>query len=68
METAIAKIATLPPEEQERIARWLLEELQDEDRWEEQFSNSQDALRRLADEARADLAQGRTTDLDPDTL
>jgi hypothetical protein len=68
LDDAIAKISALPPEEQDRIARWLLDELKDEERWDSQFSESQDALKELADEAREDRAAGRTTELDPDRL
>ena len=68
LDTAIEKMSALPPEEQDRIARWLLGELQDEKRWTEAFSSSQGALSRLADEARTDLKAGRTTQLDPDKL
>ena len=68
LDTAIEKMSALPPEEQDRIARWLLSELQDEERWTQAFSNSQDALSRLADEARTDLKAGRATELDPDKL
>ncbi len=68
LDDAIAKISALPQEEQERVARWLLDELEDEEHWDRQFSASQDALRRLAEEARAEKAAGRTTELDPDRL
>jgi len=68
LDAAIAKLATLPPDEQDRVARWLLDELRDEEHWTRQFGASQDALSKLADEARADLAAGRTTALDPDEL
>jgi len=68
LDKAIAKISVLPPEQQDRIARWLLDELEDEERWDKQFSESQDALSKLAEEARADRTAGRTTDLDPDRL
>jgi len=68
LEAAIAKLAGLPAEEQDRIARWLLDELEDEDRWARQFATSQEALSKLAAEARADRAAGRTTELDPDKL
>jgi hypothetical protein len=64
----IAKLATLPPEEQDRVARWLLEELCDEEHWTNQFGASQKALGKLAAEARADRATGRDTALDPDKL
>ena len=65
---AFARLATLPAEEQDRIAKWLLAEIADDERWTGQFSGSEDALKALADEARADHAAGRTTDLDPDKM
>ena len=68
LDTAIAKLATLPADEQDRIAQWLLEELRDEEHWARQFAASQDALSRLAAESRADRAAGKVTDLDPDNL
>ncbi|HET9363222.1 MAG TPA: hypothetical protein VFO58_25915 [Vicinamibacterales bacterium] len=68
LEAAIAKLATLPPDEQDRVGRWLLDELRDEDHWARQFAVSQDILSKLAAEARADLAAGRTTPLDPEKL
>jgi hypothetical protein len=68
LDAAIAKLVELPPEEQDRIARWLLDELEDEGLWTRQFAASQAALSKLAAEARADLAAGRTTELDPDQL
>ena len=68
LDAAIAKLATLPPEEQDRVARWLLDELRDDEQWTRQFGTSQDALTKLAAEARADHAAGRTTELDPEKL
>jgi hypothetical protein len=68
LDTAIAKLTTLPADEQDRIARWLLEELRDEEHWARQFAESQSALGKLAAEARGERAAGRATDLDPDKL
>lgn len=68
LDIAIARLASLPSEEQDRVGQWLLDELLDGDRWSRQFAGSQDALSKLAAEARADLAQGRTTELDPKKL
>lgn len=68
LDAAITKLAELPPEEQDRIVQWLLEELADEELWVRQFATSQDALSKLAAEARADLAAGTATELDPDKL
>jgi DNA-directed RNA polymerase specialized sigma54-like protein len=68
LDSAIAKLATLSADEQDRIAQWLLDELRDEEYWERQFSSSQDTLSKLAAEARAERAAGRATELDPDKL
>jgi len=68
LDAVIAKLATLPPDEQDRVARWLLDELRDEEHWSNQFGASQTALSKLAAEARADRAAGRTTALDPEKL
>jgi len=68
LDAAIAKLAALPPEEQDRVGRWLLDELRDEERWAQQFGGSREALGKLAAEARADRTAGRATDLDPEKL
>ena len=68
LDAVIAKLAGLPAEEQDRIAQWLLDELGADELWARQFAASQDALSKLAAEARADLAAGRATELDPDKL
>jgi hypothetical protein len=68
LDAVIAKLAKLAPEEQDRVARWLLDELQDDAEWGRQFSGSQDALRKLAAEARAERAAGRAAELDPKKL
>jgi hypothetical protein len=66
LDTAIAKLATLSAEEQDRIAQWLLDELRDDERWARQFGTSQAALSKLAAEARAERSAGRATELDLD--
>ena len=68
LDSAISKLATLPADEQDRIAQWLLDELRDEEHWARQFSASQDSLSTLAAETRAERAAGRATELDPDKL
>ncbi|MGH2360619.1 MAG: hypothetical protein ACRDGM_08775 [bacterium] len=68
LDAAIAKLATLPADEQDRIAQWLLDELRDDEHWARQFATSQDALSKLAAEARADRFAGRATELSPDKL
>jgi hypothetical protein len=68
LEAVIAKLAALPPEEQDRVGRWLLDELADEEQWKRRFEASQDPLSTLAREARAARTGGGTTDIDPDDL
>ena len=68
LEEAFAKLAKLPVEEQDSIAAWLLEEMESEQRWENLFSESHDALGHLADEALTEHTRGRTKALDPDNL
>ena len=68
LDAAIAKLAGLPPDEQDRVGRWLLDELADEEQWAQGFEVSHGALAKLAAEARADRAAGQTTDIDSDNL
>ena len=68
LDAAIAKLAALPADEQDRVAQWLIEELRDEEQWASSFAGSQGALSKLATEARADIAHGRAKDLDPEDL
>jgi hypothetical protein len=68
LDAAIAKLATLPPAEQDRVGRWLLDELADDEQWAKTLDTSQDRLGTLAAEARADRTRGRVTDVDPDRL
>ena len=68
LDAAIAKLATLPPEEQDRVGHWLLDELRDDEHWAQQFRTSQDAVGKLAAEARSDRTAGWTTALDPEKL
>jgi hypothetical protein len=65
---AFAEIAKLPAEEQDTIARWILEELVSEQRWADAFKRTSDQLARLGDEALAEYRAGQTPELDPDQL
>jgi hypothetical protein len=64
----VKTLASLPAEEQDRIAKWLTAELASEKRWSDMFDRTQDVLAQMADEALADLEAGRTTELDPEKL
>jgi hypothetical protein len=63
---AFEQAAQLPKIEQNALAKWLLDELHSEKGWSESFSESEDVLERLADEALAAKRQGKTTPLDLD--
>jgi len=56
----VETLEKLPDEEQESVAAFLLEELKSEQRWEKLFSESQDELSRLADEALEEFERGET--------
>lgn len=68
LEQAIARLKTLPASEQDAIAAMILEELEDEIRWDETFKRSKDVLAFLAAEAMAEYRAGKTQELDPETL
>lgn len=68
LDAVMAKLAALPPEDQDRIARWLLAELASDEEWDRKLAASQDALGALADEALEDEKAGRTTAIDPDQM
>jgi hypothetical protein len=66
LEVAIAKLKTLSSSQQDAIAAMILEELEDEIRWDQTFANSEDALALLASEAMAEYKAGKTEELEPD--
>lgn len=68
LERAVAEVKKLPENEQDAIAMLILEELEDEARWDKAFARSQDALAKLAAEAMAEDRAGETQELEPETL
>ena len=68
LERAIALIRTLPTQEQNAIASMILEEIEDELRWEQQFSRSPDVLAQLTSTAIAEYHAGDTKELNPENL
>jgi hypothetical protein len=68
LDVAVAKLAALAPDEQDRIARWLLQELPDGEVWDSRFSETQDALSKLANETRKEREVGNATKLDLNNL
>ena len=68
LEEALTKLAELPESEQDSIATWLLDEMESDGRWKKLMSGSGDSVGRLADQALAEYAAGRTKELDADKL
>lgn len=68
LEQAIARLKTLPTDKQDAIATLILEELEEEQRWDDSFARSPDLLAQLAAEAMAEYRAGKTQELDPETL
>ena len=68
LEKAFAEAAKLPQEAQDSLARFLLEELASEQKWDQVFTGSAEMLSELAAAALAEDSAGRTTELDPDDL
>jgi hypothetical protein len=68
LKQAIEKIERLSEDQQNAIATIILEELEDEIKWEQSFANSQDLLAELANEAITEHKARKTQELDPETL
>lgn len=68
LERAIAKLKTLSAREQDTIASMILEELEEDRRWDEAFSRSPNTLATLAATALAEYHADKTQELDPETL
>lgn len=68
LEQALAEVRKLPEPEQDAIATLILDELADEQRWEESFARSQDQLARLAVKVREDIRAGRVRSVGMDEL
>jgi len=61
LEQALIEVKKRPDLEQDTIAAMILEELADEQRWQESFARSQVQLARLAATVREDIRAGRVT-------
>ncbi|MBU4293996.1 MAG: hypothetical protein KJ770_08110 [Actinobacteria bacterium] len=68
LERAFKEASRLPEVEQNALAKWVLEELESEGRWEKTFAGSEDSLNRLADEALAAHKNGKTKPLGIEAL
>jgi hypothetical protein len=68
MEKAVEALRSLPEEQQDAVAGFVLSEVESDRRWAATSLQHADKLRKLADEAREDFQAGRTSELDPETL
>jgi hypothetical protein len=59
LEKAISEIQKLSASDQDTIAAVILEELADEQRWDEAFAKSPDQLARIAKKVKDDIQAGR---------
>jgi len=64
LEKAFKKASHLPVVEQNAFAKWILEELESDRKWEETFAESEDLLEQLANGALRDHQKGKTKILD----
>lgn len=60
LEQAIARLKTLSTDKQDAIATLILEEIEDERRWDESFARSPDLLAKLAAEAMVEYRASKT--------
>jgi len=67
LDKAISAIQKLPEEEQEAIAREVLERIEADARWDALFADprSETLLERLADDALDEIRRGEVSDGDP---
>jgi len=68
LKTAFEEASRLPDVEQNALAKWLLEELEAEKKWDQSFAESEDILDQLGEEALATQRQGKTKPMDIDKL
>jgi hypothetical protein len=68
LDRAFQEASKLPEIAQNALAKWLIEEMEDEKEWEMTFAETEGVLERLADEALLSDKQGKTNPLDVDKL
>ena len=64
LEKAVKEVNKLSEKEQNELAQIILDEIEDEKKWEESFAKSQDVLSKLADEASDEFNKGKTKPMD----
>ena len=68
LEKAFSEASMLPELQQNILARWIIDELLAEKKWDLLFSETEDVLAELADEALREHEQGKTQIMNLDEL
>lgn len=68
LDKAFTQASQLPELQQNILAKWILDELLAERKWDVLFSESEDLLSDLADEALNEYEQRKTQVMNPDML
>ena len=68
LETAFEKASELSDIEQNRFAKFFIEEIHSEKKWDNLFSESEDMLAQMADKALDDYKNSETTPLTQEQL
>ncbi len=68
LEKAFSEASKLPDAEQNALARWVLDEIESDRKWDTLFAESEDTLAQLASGALEEEGKGKTTRLDADKL
>jgi aspartate/glutamate racemase len=68
LKKAFETVSKLPDIEQNKLARWIIEELEADKKWSNSFAESEDILEKLADETVEIHKQGKTSNLNIDQL
>ena len=68
LEKAFTEASRLTKIEQNALAKWLLEELDAERKWDELFADSESLMDKLADEALKEHSEGKTKPLNMSRL
>ena len=64
LQQAFEKVSTLPEKEQEKFARFLISEIDDDTQWEASFADSQNELAHMARETIMEYKAGKTKPMD----
>jgi hypothetical protein len=68
LEQAIERLRAMPESKQDQLAQFLMNELEDDERWSASTVQHEQKLKGLVDSVLADDSTGKNEPLDPDRL